>query len=108
MTPVPPVPPHPLTDVELVLLGISLVSGIGAVLALRRSWGLPRTDGARELGIVIAAGLLVLAIGAAVATYADGHAPELRDVGAALARGALLVMAAYVAVWGIRGSIRRR
>lgn len=100
--------PHPLTDSELELLGVALTSAVGFLLALRRSWALPRTDGARELAIVVCTGLLVTALGSALATWADGHYVELRNVGAAFARGSLLVIAGYLAVWGIRGSLRRR
>lgn len=99
---------RPLTEIELAFLGIAIASAVGFVFALRRAWALPRTDGARELALVVCFGLLVLAVGSAMATWADGELPDLRNVGAALARGSLLVIAAYLAVWGIRGSFRRR
>lgn len=99
---------RPLTDTELYLIAIALASAVGLVFALLRAIRLPVTDGARELAIVVCTGLLVTAVGSAIATYADGHRPDLRDVGAALARGSLVVLAAYLAVWGIRGSFRRR
>lgn len=99
---------RPLTDTEAYLIAIAIGAALGALLALRRAWALPRTDGARELAIVVCVGLLITATGSAVATYADGHRPDLRDVGAALARGSLIVLAVYLAVWGARGSFRRR